>query len=99
MPPGVYYLDGQDVRVTDTHAQLEDGTLAGSVLTFDQGIRKVVAWGCSIAEACRMGSEVPAKVLGLSSKGCLLPGFDADLVLLDSKLRVLSTFREGRRVF
>ena len=99
MPPGVYHLDGQDVRVTDTHAQLADGTLAGSVLTFDQGIRKVVGWGCSIAEACRMGSEVPARLLGLSSKGRLSPGFDADLVLLDSDLRVLSTFREGRRLF
>lgn len=98
MPPGVYQLDGQDINVSDTQAQLEDGTLAGSVLTFDQGIRNVVGWGCSVADACRMGTEVPAKLLGLSSKGSLSPGFDADLVLLDSDLRVTATFREGLRL-
>jgi N-acetylglucosamine-6-phosphate deacetylase len=99
MPPGMYQLDGQDVQVTDTLAQLEDGTLAGSILTFDQGVRNVVKWGYSVADACRMSSEVPAKLLGLSSKGSLSPGFDADLVLLDPELRVLSTFVEGRRFF
>ncbi len=99
MPPGIYKLDGQDLHVTDTVARLPDGTLAGSVLTFDQGFRNVVKWGCGVADACRMSAEVPARLLGLTSKGRLAPGFDADLVLLDADLCVTATFREGRCVY
>jgi N-acetylglucosamine-6-phosphate deacetylase len=99
MPPGIYQLDGQDLHVTDTVARLPDGTLAGSVLTFDQAFRNVVGWGCSVADACRMSSEVPAKLLGLSATGRLAPGYDADLILLDADLCVTATFREGRCVY
>jgi N-acetylglucosamine-6-phosphate deacetylase len=100
MPPGVYELGGVDVTVDGTQARLRDGTLAGSVLTLDQAVRNVVAWtGCGVADACRMASETPARVLGLGAKGRLAPGCDADLVLLDDDLRVLATLRDGREVY
>jgi N-acetylglucosamine-6-phosphate deacetylase len=46
-----------------------------------------------------MASEVPARLLGLRSKGRLAVGCDADLVLLDDALRVRATFREGRSLY
>lgn len=100
MEPGVYSLDGQEVLVDETAARLRDGTLAGSVLALDQAVRNVVEWtGCGVAEACRMAGEVPARLLGLRSKGRLAAGFDADLVLLDDDLAVRATFREGRCIY
>jgi N-acetylglucosamine-6-phosphate deacetylase len=100
MRPGVYQLDGRDILVDETLAKLPDGKLAGSVLSMDRAVRNVVEWtGSSVAEACRMASEVPAKVLGLDSKGTLAPGKDADLVLLDDKLHVTATFLSGEVVF
>jgi N-acetylglucosamine-6-phosphate deacetylase len=70
------------------------------VLALDQAVRNVVDWtGSGVAEACRMASEVPARLLGLRSKGRLAAGFDADLVLLDDSLHVRATFREGRPVY
>ena len=100
MPPGVYSLDGRDVVVDATAARLRDGTLAGSVLALDQAVRNVVDWtGSGPAEACRMASEVPARLLGLRSKGRIAAGCDADLVLLDGSLHVQATFREGRLVY
>lgn len=100
MQPGVYQLDGQDILVDETLARLPDGKLAGSVLTMDLAIRNVVEWTeANLAEACRMASEVPARTLGLSSKGRLAAGFDADLVLLDDGGRVMATFRAGQLLY
>ncbi len=99
MEPGVYQLDGRDILVDETLAKLPDGKLAGSVLSMDQAVRNVVEWaGSSVSEACRMASEVPARVLGLESKGTLAPGKDADLALLDDHLHVTATFRNGENV-
>jgi N-acetylglucosamine-6-phosphate deacetylase len=98
--PGDYPLGGQRVKVDDTSARLPDGTLAGSVLTMDQAVRNCVNQAeASLAEACRMASEVPARVMGESAKGRLAKGCDADLTLLDEDLQVLATFVQGRPAF
>ena len=97
---GDYALGGQTVHVTDTTARLEDGTLAGSVLTMDEAVRNSVNLAeATIAEACRMASEVPARMLGLQSKGRLAPNCDADLVLLDEELRVQATYVGGKKAY
>jgi N-acetylglucosamine-6-phosphate deacetylase len=98
--PGEYELGGLKIRVDGGSARLLDGTLAGSVLTMDEAVRNCVSLvGTSIAEACRMASEVPARVLGATGKGRLATGADADLVLLDEELRVLATYVGGVRAF
>ena len=94
--PGAYQIDGQDIMVDATSARRSDGTLAGSVLSLDRAVRLAVSLGgASIASALRMASEVPARVLGLSRKGRLVVGADADLVLLDEDLGVAATFGRG----
>lgn len=51
-----------------------------------------------LAEAARMASLVPARVLGLEDRGRLAPGFRADLAVLDPDLRCVETIRAGKVV-
>jgi len=82
-------------------AWLQDGTLAGSVLSLDQAVRNLVAYaGCSPEEAIGTVTSVPAKLLGVESeRGSIAPGMIADLVLLAEGLRVVATVALGKVVY
>jgi N-acetylglucosamine-6-phosphate deacetylase len=96
MPPGNYTFGGQTVTVDERTARLDGGTLAGSIEPMDEAIRNVVRWtDASPADALRMASEVPARILGLPDRGCIEPGAIADLVLLDHDLTVQATITRG----
>lgn len=90
-------LGGRPIVVTERTAVLEDGTLAGSVLTMDGALRMLVNdVGLPVVEAARMCATAPADALGLVSQGRLTTGAAADLVVLDDRLRVRQTFVAGR---
>lgn len=100
LPVGaVARLGGQRIRVTDTAAVLEDGTLAGSTLTMDRAFRTIVTdFGFSVVEAAVLCSTTPARELGLTGLGLLAEGAVADLVVLDRGFRVVRTFIDGQEV-
>ncbi|MEK1930920.1 MAG: amidohydrolase family protein, partial [Pararhizobium sp.] len=51
-------------------------------------------------EAIRMASAYPADAVGIAArKGRLLPGLDADFVLLTDRLEMASTWIGAKRVF
>ncbi len=101
MPPGRYRIGDQDVQVDETSARLvARDTLAGSILSLDQAVRNMVQFTrCSPGQAIWMASGVPAVVLGLTRKGRLAPGYDADLTVFDAKLRVQRTIIGGQTVY
>ena len=69
------------------------GVLAGSGLTMIRAVRNAVAsGGASVAEAVRMASETPARLLGLSrQRGALRVGVRADLVVFDRRFFTVQT--------
>jgi N-acetylglucosamine-6-phosphate deacetylase len=96
LEPGTYDLGGQDVIVTEQDARLESGALAGSILTMDTAVKNVQSCtGCSISELVAITSANAAKELGLSQKGSIEAGKDADLVVLDEHLDVQLTICRG----
>ncbi|MCH3944121.1 MAG: N-acetylglucosamine-6-phosphate deacetylase [Atopobiaceae bacterium] len=102
MPDGDYKLGELPVVVADGTARLKDGgNLAGSILTLDQAVRNVVAWGAVTPEqAIRMASENPARANGIGGVcGSILPGRAADLVVLSRELRVAETYVGGKSLF
>jgi N-acetylglucosamine-6-phosphate deacetylase len=74
-----------------------DNTLAGSGLTMDQAVRNAIDFlGVTLFEAVTMASLNPAKVIGADHcKGKLVPGYDADLVIMDEAYNVIQTWVGG----
>lgn len=91
-------LGGRTIVVTPRTAELEDGTLAGSVLTMDGAFRTLVQQlRVPIVEAARMCATTPARQLHLADTGRLEVGACADLVVLDAAHRVAQTYIGGVR--
>jgi len=101
LPDGEHILDTRRVHVQDGAVRLQDGTLAGSVLTMERALQNVCsATGRSLAETWIMSSLNAARAIGVSAhKGSLEAGKDADLVLLDESFNVNLTVVKGEIVF
>jgi N-acetylglucosamine-6-phosphate deacetylase len=95
---GRYLLGGQSVRVHNGQARLDNGSLAGSVLTMDQAFRRAVReTGLAVIDAVAAASTNPARVLGLSQdRGAIRVGLRADLVHLDADFRPVAVMRGGQ---
>ena len=93
-------LGPKAIRVGPNAAELENGVLAGSTLTMDRAFANTVnLFGASLVEAALMCATNPARELGLTGYGAIVPGGAADLVVLDRQLRVVRTFVDGLEVF
>lgn len=93
-------LGGRPITVHEHAAFLDDGTLAGSVLTMSGAFRRLVReMGFSLVEAAHLCATTPAQRLGLIGQGRLAAGMLADLVVLDADLAVQQTWVGGRLVF
>jgi len=100
LPDGESELGGQKVLVKNNQARLEDGTLAGSVLTFNDAFKNIMAFtGCSIEDAVKMTSVNQAREFGLNKKGNLEVGKDADMIVMNSEFDVEHTFSFGKMVY
>ncbi|MGK0466526.1 MAG: N-acetylglucosamine-6-phosphate deacetylase [Clostridium sp.] len=98
---GVSELGGQKVIVKNNSARLEDGTLAGSILKLNEGVKNFMDnTDIDICEAISLVSINPAKELGLDTvKGSLEVGKYADILILDSDFNIQQTIVEGNTVF
>jgi len=96
---GDYRLGSRTVRVRGPRPQLDDGTIAGSVLTMDAAVRNLVGLGATETQALLAATRVPARVLARADVGELTPGAPADVVVLDDRLEVRATYVGGERVF
>jgi N-acetylglucosamine-6-phosphate deacetylase len=99
-PPGPSVLGDQVVQSDGRSVRRADGTLAGSALLLDGCLRNARAWlgWLPPAAVLRMATATPADLLGLSRKGRLSVGADADLIVLDTDWTVRMTFVRGEVV-
>lgn len=98
MGNGYYELGGQSVVVENRSARLENGTLAGSILTIDSALRNFkLNTGISIVDAVKTVSANPARLLGMEdSIGTIGIGKNSDIVIFDDNFLILYTFVNGK---
>lgn len=99
MKDGNYSLGGQEIKVFDGRAQLENGSLAGSVITLNKAVINFLeATGAPLHQVIKLVSLNPARVIGLQNrKGSLAVGKDADVIVFDEKIDVNMVFIEGQK--
>ena len=100
MGDGQYELGGQPIFVEGIACRLADGTIAGSVLRMNHAVRNYRdVTGAPLWEAVACASAHPAASVGLDRrKGSLLPGRDADILLLDEACEVQAVWKRGVQV-
>lgn len=100
MPNGEYSLGGQKVIVINDEARLENGALAGSVLTLDKAVRNVYKNSdIPLYEIVKMASFNGAKHCKVNDhKGQIKEGYDADLVLFDDDINIEKVFVLGKEI-
>lgn len=101
LPPGSRAaLGGRPITAGEATAHLEDGTIAGSVLTMDRAFQMLIGRaGLSLVEAAMVCATTPARELGLVGHGVLAPEAAADLVVLDPHFAVVQTYVGGQLAY
>ena len=75
----------------------DHSSLAGSIATMDVLVRTMVKAGIPLADAVRMASETPARIMGVDDrKGALQKDMDADVLILDRELNIRAAWAMGR---
>lgn len=97
MPDGEYELGGQTFVLKGIECRLLDGTIAGSVLKLNQGVRNFRDYASvPMYEAVRAASLNAAQSIGVADrKGSLEAGKDADIVLMDEECAVKRVIVRG----
>ena len=96
-PEKSFVLQGRVIHVDGGVCRDERGTLAGTALDMATAVSNAVKLlDLSLTDAARMASEYPADFLGLGHElGRIAPGYRANLVLVDDKVRVQRTWLDG----
>lgn len=101
MADGIYTLGGLDVEVKGHRATLvSDGALAGSVATLTDCVRAAVKeMGIPLEAVIACATENPAKCLNVFDKyGSISVGKNANLVIMDKELDIVTVIKEGLRI-
>lgn len=91
----------------DTEFIIEDGVcklmdrsaFAGSIATADRLVCVAVKEaGISLPDAVRMMTLTPARIMGLTNKGRIAVGMDADIAMFDEDIRIKQVFARGELI-
>lgn len=92
---GVYDLGGLPITVKSGVALTENGKLAGSTTNVFACVKNAIAFGISKDAAVKMATENPARLMGLTTKGKIEVGYDADFIIVDDQFNLIRAIARG----
>lgn len=92
---GKYDLGGIEITVTDGKAYTPGGNLAGSTSMLIDCVRCAIKFGIPEEDAVKMATENPAKLMGLTTKGKIEVGMDADFIIVDDDFKLIKAIARG----
>lgn len=99
-PDGRYQLSGQTVRLQNSRATLENGTIAGSTTNVFDEFRNLLSFGIDLPTAAAACSANPAKAIGVYDRfGSIEKGKWADLLFVDAEMRLQHVMIHGELFF
>jgi N-acetylglucosamine-6-phosphate deacetylase len=85
--------------IRDGAARLDDGTLAGSIISMLDGVRVMVEKaGVRVGDAAVMAATNPARLISANDRGTIEVGTRADLIVLSRALELKSGYIGGREI-
>lgn len=91
---GEYSFGGQPITVKNGVARTHEGAIAGSTSTLLTCVKKAIEFGIPEADAFKMASYTPAKMLGLK-KGELKEGYDGEFIAVDGDYNIKMCVIDG----
>lgn len=89
---GAYLHVKQNDRYT-----LPDGTLSGARLTMLEAVQNCISHaGIEKYEAIRMATLYPSRLISAADRGSITPGFRADLLIVDTEMRLKGICFNGK---
>ena len=94
---GQYELEGLGVSKKNNKITLQNGNLAGSIITLNKAVNNILKnTTYPIEQVILSVTENPAKLIGLYDKiGSVEVGKKADLVIFDDDINVIKTIKNG----
>ncbi len=98
--------EGEKYAFVDSFIWVEDGiaklpdrsAIAGSLACGISMLKSAVRAGIPFVDSVKMMTETPAKLCGFDDIGKILPGYKADLVLIDENNDLRKVIKSGRTV-
>lgn len=96
---GAYELWGETITVENRRTQNERGSIAGSVITMADAVKRMFGLGFTHSEVAVMASTNPARLIGIEHQtGSVRVGMEADLVIVSADGDVRQTIIKGNLV-
>lgn len=95
---GEYDLGGLKVTVSNGSARLENGSLAGSVLKYNDGLKRLKDLGLSMNDISKISAFNASKIVKNGPIGRIMQGYTADMVLINEDFSISKVFKKGKIV-
>jgi N-acetylglucosamine-6-phosphate deacetylase len=94
---GEFEIWGEKISVTNGRTQNQRGSIAGSVITMLDAVKRMKSLGFSDVATATMASRNPARLIGIDdSRGSIAIGKRADIVALDQEGNISFTVVGGK---